>query len=423
MKKCLLMTLLGLSTSLYAAHPHQGWLVKFKNQNMRHDFLSNKKFSAAKVVDVSWGSYAVVEDLDKKGLSLLQNDGAVEYVEPNLVFSLDPNEQLSGDDANQDASFSQQWGLKNTGLNSGSLFSMGVKGEDINALEAWKTSRGDRQVTVAVIDTGIDYNHSDLKSNMSANEAELNGTAGVDDDGNGYVDDVWGYDFANKDGDPMDGHGHGTHCAGVIGALHNRAGVMGVMGQVKIVAIKFLSDKGSGTLADAILAIDYGIKRGVNVMSNSWGGGGFTQSLKEAIERANDAGIVFVAAAGNDRSNNDQNASYPASYDVANVISVGAMNGKGQRASFSNYGAKTVHVFAPGENILSTVAGNGYKKMSGTSMATPFVSGAVGLLLARSPNLAPSDVRTKVLATAKKNGKLGGQCVSEGRLDAAALIR
>ena len=243
--------------------------------------------------------------------------------------------------------------MKNDGKNGS------VAGEDINVLRAWSITKGSKDVKIAVIDTGVDYTHPDLKDQIDVNLAELNGKPGVDDDGNGFVDDIYGYDFANKDGDPQDGHGHGTHCAGVIGASHNNIGVAGIMANVKIVPIKFLTDDGSGETIDAIAAIDYGIKRGVNVMSNSWGGGDKEQSLEDAIKAAESAGITFVAAAGNESANNDSTASYPANYEVGNVISVGSYTSTGAKSSFSNYGLKSVHVTAPGSNILSTYKNGG----------------------------------------------------------------
>jgi thermitase len=220
----------------------------------------------------------------------------------------------------------------------------------------------------------------------------------------------------------MDGQGHGTHCAGVIGALHNRSGTRGVMNDVKIIAIKFLSDSGRGETEDAISSIEYAIKVGANVMSNSWGGGAFSQALLDAIVAANDAGIVFVAAAGNSRADNDKRDTYPANYEVDNVISVGSMDGSGKKSSFSNYGKKTVHVFAPGSNILSTMPNNRYAKQSGTSMAAPFVSGAMGLLLSSSPNMTPLEARQQLEATAVRNGSLDSVTTS-GRMDAARLIK
>jgi subtilisin family serine protease len=215
----------------------------------------------------------------------------------------------------------------------------------------------------------------------------------------------------------MDGHGHGTHCAGVIGASHDKIGIRGVMGKVQILSIKFLTDSGSGSLEGALKSIDYATARGVDVMSNSWGGGGRSQALFEAIERAQKAGILFVAAAGNANNDNDAKATYPANYKLDNVVSVGAHDGKGKRASFSNYGNSTVHVFAPGVNIFSTVSNNKYKKMSGTSMATPHVSGVAGLVLASEPNLTYLEVKQRLMDTSVKSSDLDRYTAS-GYVDA-----
>lgn len=421
MKKLLAATFLsGLSLSAVCAP--QKFIVKLKPDANLSDvaFFSNKSVSNVNDMKVSFGNFYTLEmDDNKSNLEMISADPSVLYVEKNQVYSFAP---VSASEVVQDASFSQQWGLKNTGTNSGSFWSPGKKGEDINAEALWKVTRGSNEVTVAVIDTGVDYRHKDLNANMWVNEAEKNGQDGVDDDGNGYVDDIHGYDFANNDGDPLDGHGHGTHCAGVIGAVHNRDGIRGVMSKVKIVGIKFLTDKGSGTTENAIKSIDYATKLGVNVMSNSWGGGGYSEALKEAISAANEKGIIFVAAAGNSYSNNDTKATYPANYEVSNVVSVGAMDGKGAKASFSNYGKKTVHVFAPGKDILSTVKNNGYQKMSGTSMATPFVSGAMGMFVLQNPGMSPEEVREQLISTSIKNGSLDKFTVS-GRMDAFRFLK
>jgi len=256
-----------------------------------------------------------------------------------------------------------------------------------------------------------------LKNNIWVNEAEQNGKAGVDDDNNGYVDDIHGYDFANKDGNPIDDHGHGTHCAGIIGASHNGIGVAGVMSNVKIVALKFLTGSGSGTTEDAILAIDYAIKAGVDVMSNSWGGGDESLALKDAILAANEAGIFFVAAAGNESNNNDTTASFPANYKIDNVISVGSMDGRGKRSSFSNYGANSVHVFAPGSNIYSTFKSNSYKSLSGTSMACPFVSGILGLLKSHDSYLSILEGKERLINNSVSSTDLQSS-VAKGWVDA-----
>ena len=418
--KLLVVSLLSLVFSLSAhATPFNGYIVKVKKGS---NFLSSKAISTygqvTKTADTGFGTFARLETnkgLSDKAMQTLANNPDIEYIEPNYIISL---ESVKGE-APKDASFSKQWGLSNNGKNGG-IFSPGIAGEDINAMKAWditKGATGDKTIKIAVIDTGVEYTHPDLKAQMDVNLAELNGKPGVDDDGNGYVDDIYGYDFANKDGDPADGHGHGTHCAGVIGAGHNNIGVAGVMANVKIVAIKFLSDKGSGETIDAIAAIDYAIKRGVNVMSNSWGGGDKEQSLLDAITAAEQAGITFVAAAGNESNNNDSTPSYPANYDVSNVISVGSYTSAGAKSSFSNYGLKTVHVTAPGSTILSTYKGS-YANLSGTSMATPHVSGVVGLLLSKEPGLTPAEIRERLIRTSTQTTKLKSSSLSGGRVDA-----
>lgn len=427
MKLSLIISGLLLSLSSFAAQ-HNGYIVKLKDGVNKASFLSSKNLQNTVVkeqVSLSFGDYLVIEANNAKSLDSLQANPAVEYIEPNTIITLDTivNNEKEIEANPQDSRFSQQWGLKNTGKNSGGWLSRGKAGQDINAMEAWKITKGDREIRVAVIDTGIDYEHGDLAGNLMVNTEELNGTEGVDDDGNGYVDDIYGYDFANNDGSPMDGHGHGTHCSGVIGAVHNGSGIAGVMSQVKILGIKFLSDSGSGETINAIKSIDYAIKMGVHVMSNSWGGGEESEALKEAIQRANDAGITFVAAAGNSFGNNDSKPTYPANYVVDNVVTVAAMGGNGKKASFSNFGAKTVHVMAPGVNILSTVANNGYQKMSGTSMATPFVSGVVGLILAEEPNLTPAEVRERLIQTSVQESDLTRYTQSGGRVDAYRALK
>lgn len=423
MKTLILLVFLVLGKASFAAENE--YLVKLASNKGQEALLGLKQMGETRSFSTSFGTFAVLktkrnlETIDLKYIGAL--DG-VSYVEENSTFYALPIVTSEKEETVEDASFKKQWGLKNTGWNGGPIWRMGKKGEDINAEKAWTVSRGRSTIKIAVIDTGVDYDHPDLKNNILMNEAEFNGTDGVDDDGNGYVDDVFGYDFANNDGNPMDGHGHGTHCAGVIGATHNRSGVRGVMGRVKVLPIKFLGDNGSGSLEGAVKSIDYAIKMKVDVMSNSWGGGGVNKSLKEAIEAANTAGIVFVAAAGNSSNDNDTKPSYPASYKVDNVISVGSMDGNGKKSWFSNYGKESVDIFAPGSDILSTVKKKGYKKMSGTSMATPFVSGAIGLLLTHEKNMSPKEIRERLIATAVKSKKLlkYGQ---SGRLDAFRLLK
>jgi thermitase len=403
----------------------QEYLVKLTPKDESKALQALTQMGGLREFETSFGRFAVLEtkrDLEAIDIKYLEGLGGVSYVDKNTVYKALPIKDSEKVVANDDPSFKKQWGLKNTGWNGGPIWRLGKKGEDINAEKAWGLTRGRSTIKIAVIDTGVDYDHPDLKNNILTNEIEFNGTDGVDDDGNGYIDDVYGYDFANNDGDPMDGHGHGTHCSGVIGATHNRSGIRGVMGKVKILPIKFLGDNGSGTLEGAVKAIDYAIKMKVHVMSNSWGGGAANQSLKEAIEAANKAGIIFVAAAGNSSNDNDKKPSYPASYKVENIVSVGSMDGNGKKSWFSNYGVKSVHIFAPGSDILSTVKGKGYKKMSGTSMAAPFVSGAIGLLLTHEKNLSPVEIRDRLVKTAVRNKGLVKYSQS-GRLDAYRFLK
>ncbi len=423
MKTLILLVFLLWGSAAFSAN--QEYLVKLTPTHGLEALQGLKQMGAYREFDTSFGRFAVLKtkrDLEFIDIKYLENLEGISYVDENTVYKALPIKDSEVNLANDDPSFKKQWGLKNTGWNGGPLWRLGKKGEDINAEKAWGLTRGRSTIKIAVIDTGVDYDHPDLKNNILTNEIEFNGTDGVDDDGNGYIDDVYGYDFANNDGDPADGHGHGTHCAGVIGATHNRSGIRGVMGRVKILPIKFLGDNGSGTLEGAVKAIDYAIKMKVHVMSNSWGGGGANQSLKEAIIAANKAGISFVAAAGNSNSDNDKKPSYPASYKVENIISVGSIDGNGKKSWFSNYGKNSVHIFAPGSDILSTVKGKGYKKMSGTSMAAPFVSGAIGLLLTHEKNLTPVEIRDRLVKSAVRKKALDKYSQS-GRLDAFRFLK
>lgn len=388
--KTLLASLL-IATPVFATE----YIVKFENDS------ALKSFPNAQSLNLRVGSFAKVVSSDKSFSQKASTMPGVQYIEENHTYHA----------LARDVDFSKQWGLNNDGKNSGGWFSRGVAGKDIGAIEAWKISKGSNDIKIAVIDTGVDYNHEDLKNNIMINTEEISGN-GIDDDGNGYIDDVYGYNFASNNNNPMDGHGHGTHCAGVIGAEHNSIGIAGVMANVKILPVKFLSDSGSGTLEGALKSIDYAITRGVNIMSNSWGGGPRSEALFEVIQKAEQAGILFIAAAGNSRANNDTTATYPANYEIDSMVSVGAMDGKGQRASFSNFGEKMVHVFAPGVDTYSTVQGNKYKKMSGTSMACPHVAGIAGLILAQEPSLTPLEVKMRLMNTANRADDLRSSTAS-----------
>jgi subtilisin family serine protease len=339
----------------------------------------------------------------------------VAYVEPDFAFT--PTAMPN------DASFGQLWGLNNAGQSGG------VSNIDINAPEAWNTTTGSRSVVVAVIDTGIDYRHPDLAANVWSNPREVAGD-GLDNDGNGYVDDIHGYDFANNDGDPMDDNGHGTHVSGTIGAAgNNGSGVTGVNWQVSIMGLKFLSGSGSGSTSGAIAAINYATRMrrdfGINIVAtnNSWGGGGFSTALRDAIEAGGQAGILFVAAAGNESNNNEAAPSYPASYTSQSIIAVAAVDRSGNLAGFSNYGATSVDVAAPGVSISSTTPNGNYASYSGTSMATPHVTGTVALLAAANPQATASQIRTAILSTTTPLASLTGRVATGGMLNADAAVR
>ncbi len=243
------------------------------------------------------------------------------YVEPNYIW------RASRNPITNDSDVDKLWGMENYGQYEPKssrpthVPKKGISGVDIEASSAWGITKGHHQIVVGIIDTGIDFKHEDLKGNIWTNETEMQGKAGVDDDGNGYIDDIHGWDFANNIADGFDDQGHGTHCAGTIGALgDNNKGVIGVAPVVKMMAIKFLDKNGSGTTEGAIKAVEYSVKMKVHMTSNSWGGGGFSQALFDAIKRAQSAGQLFVAAAGNDGKNTDVSVNYPSGYNLDNIL-------------------------------------------------------------------------------------------------------
>lgn len=344
---------------------------------------------------------------------LLNARSDVEYVEANTIIRINklPN----------DLDFGKQYGMHNTGSDGG------TPDADIDAVEAWEISTGSKDVVVGIIDTGVDHTHPDIAPNYWNNPGEMGLDAegkdkssnGLDDDGNGYVDDFRGWDFVNNDNDPMDDHAHGTHCAAVIGGKGNDGiGVTGVNWNASLVGLKFLSGGGSGTLEDAVKAIEYANTLGLSLTSNSWGGGGYSPTMFDAIKAANERGILFIAAAGNDSNNNDNSPSYPATYDVPNVISVAASDNKDQMAYFSNNGVRTVHVAAPGVDVYSAVLGGRYQKMSGTSMATPHVAGVAALIKSALPDATAAQIRSRILNGVDRSSYWATRVQSGGRINA-----
>ncbi|OLE66171.1 MAG: hypothetical protein AUG03_01140 [Acidobacteria bacterium 13_1_20CM_2_68_14] len=340
----------------------------------------------------------------ERAIERLRRDPDVEYAEPDYI--------LQAALAPHDPSYPLLWGLNNTGQTSG------VPGADIAAEAAWSVSVGDRSVLVGVLDSGVDYTHPDLADNIWTNPGEIPGN-GVDDDGNGYVDDVHGWDFLNNDNDPRDDFGHGTHVAGTIGAVgDNDRGITGVAWKVSLLPLKFLNSTGSGPTSAAVAAINYATDLGVDILNNSWGGYDFSQTLIDAIRSAEAADVVFVCAAGNNGSNNDAVPFYPASYDVSNVISVAASDPTDNKAVFSNYGLGSVDLAAPGVDIYSTIPGGQYGALSGTSMAAPHVSGAAALIRAVAPGMPALEVKQKILEGVSQLFSLTTLVASGGRLNA-----
>ncbi|HYT70126.1 MAG TPA: S8 family serine peptidase, partial [Gemmatimonadales bacterium] len=367
-------------------------------------------------------SYATVDGLElvklpkgmsvKRAIKFYRKHPDVLYAEPNYVV-----EALAGPD---DPQFGFLWGLQNTGQTGG------VAGADIDAVRAWGVTTGSSGVVVTVIDSGIDYTHQDLADNMFHNTPDCN-TNGVDDDLNGRVDDCYGIDTANGDSDPMDDNKHGTHVAGTIGAVGNNAvGVVGVNWDVQLMACKFLGASGSGSTAGAVACLNYVAlmkDRGVNIVAtnNSWGGGGFSQSLHDAIDALRQRGILFIAAAGNAGRDNNTALFQPASEYLPNVIAVAATTETDALASFSNYGRQTVHLGAPGTGIQSTMPGNTYGSLSGTSMATPHVTGTAALLKAQDPARDWRAIRNLILAGGDSTPALANT-ITQRRLNAYGAL-
>jgi subtilisin family serine protease len=318
-----------------------------------------------------------------------------------------------------DPGFSQLWGLHNIGQNGG------TPDADIDAPEAWDIQKANPNLFIGVNDTGVDYNHQDLVDNIWTNPGEI-ANNGVDDDRNGYIDDIRGWDFAYNDNNPMDVYGHGTHVSGTIaGKGNNGVGVTGVAWNAKIMPFKFLDDTGWGYTSNAILAINYATAKGVELTNNSWGGGGYSQALYDAINAAGQAGALFIAAAGNSSNNNDTNPFYPATYNLANIISVAATTRNDQLVTLantgnrwgSNYGLTSVDLGAPGLDIYSTTPGNTYSTYSGTSMATPHVTGAAALLWSQNPTWTAQQVKNTLMNTGDSKAALAGKTVSGKRLN------
>lgn len=372
------------------------------------------------------GFYIVRTPMDvMQAVTTMQRADEVEVAEPNYIYSY-------GYAANDPYFTSGHlWGMCSASSTAGPINQYGSQA-DI----AWANGhKGSSSVIVAVVDEGVMNTHEDLQANCWVNPYET--VDGKDNDGNGYVDDVFGWDFVNNDRSTFDGvnDDHATHVAGTIGAVGNNGkGVAGVNWNVKIMSCKFLGN-GGGTTANAIKAIDYVTdmkkRHSMNIVAtnNSWGGGGYSTLLYNAIDRANTANILFVAAAGNSAANNDAGAFYPSNYPNANIIAVAAINSSGGLSYFSDYGATTVDIGAPGEGVYSTLPASAkhgsvvssYGSYSGTSMATPHVTGAAALYAATHPGSSAATIKAAILNSATPTPSLSGKCVSNGRLNVSGF--
>ena len=357
-----------------------------------------------------------------EAMAAMAKDERVAFAEPNNTYGLPETfegegAQAQGQAITNDTKVGELYGLHNTGQTGGK------DDADIDAPEAWATHTGRNQAAggtlLAVIDTGIDYNHPDLKDNVWTNPGEIAGD-GIDNDGNGVIDDVHGYNAYADNGDPMDGHSHGSHCSGTIaGKGNNEVGVVGVNHDANLMGVKIFSDSGSTSAAAIIRGIQYATKMGARITSNSWGGGRANEGIKSAFEASP---ALHIMAAGNSGTDNDARPHYPSSYEGDHIIAVAATDHNDQLARFSCYGATSVDIAAPGVNIMSTVNGGGYKSYSGTSMATPHVAGAALLVADANPGITNAELRERLLGGADAKDQLAGKVVTGGRLNVANAI-
>lgn len=419
---CLIVLLFAICDNAFSKQRvYPGYVVKFSNDTTKskntkslftfYNYKINKSYKNYSLIMP--GSASKLNFKRQEILEYNENDdtclklkelGAIEC-SPNFEFKIStivPN----------DTYYQSQWGLGQSG---------------INAVNAWDKTKGSKRVVVAVVDTGIDYTHQDLIDNIWVNPNEIPNN-GIDDDDNGIIDDIHGANFIVDTGDPMDDNGHGTHVAGIIGAKGNNSkGVSGVNWTTSIIALKFLNDRGSGSLYNAIRAYEYLLdlkKRGINikVANNSWGGAYYTEALYTAMKNLANSGVVLTAAAGNESEDNDSVGAYPANFDIDNLISVAAVTEDGSIADFSNVGLNSVDIAAPGSRILSTHLNNAYASMSGTSMATPFVSGAAALLFGYDSSLSAKNVVERIYNTGREEYNLIGAIRTERMLDVSRLV-
>jgi alpha-tubulin suppressor-like RCC1 family protein/subtilisin family serine protease len=415
------------STAMAADH----LVVKLRDEAAVQKFEQlNAKFAAKILESVSSDPHTFIVQFDSRlaaeDLPLIMSAYQIEVA--SIAAFAEPDYLVETSTTPNDPKTWQLWNLNNTRQTGGKVDA------DIDAPEAWDLCTGTNSVKVALLDTGVDYNHADLSANMWTNTGETAGN-GIDDDGNGYIDDVRGWNFVSDNNDPADDHYHGTQMAGVVGAVGNNGILIsGICWQVNLIPVKFLDSTGSGFTSDAAEAIAYARQLGVHVMLNPWGSTSYSQAVRDAIAAAEASGILFVTASGNGGvdnagDNNDVTPYYPASYDLSNIISVGASTQADDRAYFSNYGSESVDIFAPGETVRSTLPTTSTTAMtgvmpsffglsSGTSIAASHVAGVAALIKSYRPALTYSQIKTLILDGADYASAFGRKCRSEGRLNA-----
>lgn len=381
--------------------------VKEENQKLSVDVIREMDDNM-EVVQVS-GDCSL-----KDALSCFENDADVELVQPDYRISCDDSYDNNIPD---DEFFTYQWGLYNSGQWIGDY---GVAGVDINILPAWEITKGSRDVVVGVLDTGVDISHDDLMNNIYVNKDEIPGN-NVDDDQNGYIDDVNGWDFLNHDNtvyDGYDGDVHGTFAAGIIAASgNNGVGISGAAPEVTICPLKFIGAE-NGYTSDAIEAIQYAEKMGIDVINCSWGGTDYNKALEKTMKKSN---ILFICAAGNESRNLKEVPYYPACFNINNIISVGAIDNTGSYAEYSNYGKK-VDLAAPGSYILSTIPENGYSLGSGTSFAAPFVTAIAALVKSEDRSMRCKKIRDLIIRNVTVDKLLQNKVNTCGRADAFKVL-
>lgn len=350
----------------------------------------------------------------KNKIAELQADPDVEYAEPNYILRLSPGQ------AGSEGSMSMEEARGTVGASS-TYGALAQTGAPIQLANAWGAeTAGKTPPIVAIIDTGVDFNHEIFTGSGAVwtNTREISGN-GIDDDSNGYVDDVRGWNFVANSNSPLDDDNHGTHVAGIVlGSTQDILAFPLAAAKIRIMPLKFLDGMGVGTTSDAVKAIYYAVNNGASVINNSWGGGGYSNSLVDAVAYAYSKRVVFVAAAGNSSLNNDVTPTYPASYSIPGIISVAATTDADGLASYSNYGAATVHLGSPGSSIWSSLPNQSYGRSSGTSMATPFVAGIAAMMVRENPLLSAYQIKELIMQSTQSIASLQTKTVTKGRLNA-----